>query len=160
VVNLEAGSHAVIDVIPNAEGVPHMAQGMVAGLTVTSEASGLAEPTGDITVDLNDFSFTLTGELTAGPHVLRINNLGTQVHEAVLVRLSPGTTAEAYLNTPPGSPPPAVSLGGITGIEPGAHQYIAVDLESGSYALFCFFPDPTSQAPHFILGMVSQFEVP
>jgi hypothetical protein len=75
------------------------------------------------------------------------------------VKLNDGVTAEAYLNTPPTEPPPAVSLGGITGIASGAHQYINVTLEPGNYALFCFFPDPASHAPHFVLGMVQEFVV-
>jgi hypothetical protein len=160
VVNLEPGSYALIDVIPDAEGVPHMAKGMVSTLTVTDEESGMEEPAADITIELNDYSFTLTGSLTAGDHAIRIKNLGTQVHEAVLVRLEPGKTAQDVLNAPPGSPPPAASLGGITGIEPGATQYVPVTLESGSYALFCFFPDPATQTPHFLLGMIGEFDVP
>jgi hypothetical protein len=160
VVNLEPGSYALIDLIPDAEGVPHMAKGMVSTMTVTEDQSGKEEPAADITIELNDYSFTLTGSLTAGAHTIRVKNLGDQVHEAVLVRLEPGKTAQDVLNAPPGSPPPAASLGGITGIEPGATQYIPVTFETGSYALFCFFPDTATQMPHFLLGMVGEFAVP
>ncbi len=160
IVNLDAGNYALISVIPNAEGVPGFLNGMIKALTVT-EASGAAmlEPQSDLSVDFTEFALGVSGSIAAGPHVIRFNNLGAQVHEAYLVKLNDGVTAEAYLNTPPTEPPPAVSLGGITGIAPGAHQYINVTLEPGHYALFCFFPDPASHAPHFVLGMVQEFTV-
>jgi hypothetical protein len=160
IVKLEAGNYALISVIPNAEGVPGFLNGMLKALTVI-EASGAAalEPQSDLSVDLTDFALGAPGSITAGEHVIRFNNMGTQVHEAYLVKLNDGVTAEAYLNAPLGAPPPAVSLGGITGISPGAHQYVSVTLEAGNYALFCFFPDPASHAPHFALGMVQEFTV-
>jgi limonene-1,2-epoxide hydrolase len=160
IVKLDAGNYALISVIPNAEGVPGFLNGMIKALTVT-EASGAAalEPQADLTVDLTEFALGVSGSIAAGQHVIRFNNMGRQVHEAYLVKLNDGVTAEAYLNTPPTEPPPAVSLGGITGIASGAHQYINVTLEPGNYALFCFFPDPASHAPHFVLGMVQEFVV-
>lgn len=161
IVKLEAGRYALISVIPNAEGVPGFLNGLLKALTVT-EASGAAalEPKADLTIDLNDFAFVgVSDSVAAGQYVLRFNNMGTQPHEAYLVKLNEGVTAEAYLNTPPDQPPPAVSLGGITFIAPGAHQYLNVTLEPGTYALFCFVPDPGSHAPHFVLGMMQEFTV-
>jgi hypothetical protein len=101
----------------------------------------------------------LSGSPRVGRGRIRFDNLGVQVHEAYLVKLNDGVTVEDYLNTPPTEIPPAVSLGGITGIAPGAHQYINATLEPGHYALFCFFPDPASHAPHFVLGMVQEFSI-
>lgn len=158
-VNLLAGSYALIDLIPNGEGVPHFLTGMTKTLTVIPNEEPAAEPESETTIELNDFSFAISGEFTTGKHTLRFHNAGTQPHEAVLVKLADGKTADDYLNTPPGTPPPALSLGGITGIEPGANQYIDVTFEPGNYALFCFFPDPTSHAPHFALGMIHEFTV-
>jgi ketosteroid isomerase-like protein len=157
---LDAGSYAVICVIPDAQGMPHYQHGMMKALTVT-EATGImaGEPRPDITVDLADFAFSVSGSLTAGEHIIRFNNTGTQVHEAFLVKLADGKTAEDYLNAAPGTIPPGVSLGGTTGITPGEGHYVGVTLESGNYALFCFFPDPNSHAPHFALGMVQEFAV-
>jgi len=159
-VNLEPGIYALICVIPDAQGTPHLQHGMLKTLTVIA-ASGatVAEPTADLTVDLADFSFDVSGSLTAGERVIRFVNKGKQVHEAFLVKLEAGKTAEDYLNTPPGTPPPGISLGGITGIPAGAAQHISVKLEPGTYALFCFFPDPTTHAPHFAQGMVQEFTV-
>jgi ketosteroid isomerase-like protein len=162
IVNLEPGDYAAMSIIPDADGVPGFSRGWLTALTVT-EAAGEAtrEPEGsaDLRIDLTEFALGVSGALTAGPHVIRINNQGTQQHEAYLVRLNEGVTVDQYLNTPPTEPPPAVGLGGITGIMPGAHQYVSLWLEPGHYALFCFLPDPASHAPHFALGMIQEFTV-
>ncbi|GAB4582081.1 MAG: hypothetical protein Fur0022_48340 [Anaerolineales bacterium] len=160
IVYLDAGTYALIDVIPNAEGVFHFMTGLVTTLTVTEPKDIISgEPLADITINLTEFTFLVSGELTPGEHIIRFNNAGKQVHEAVLVKLNEGVTADAYLNTPPGEIPPAISIGGITGIIPGDGNYIPVTLEAGEYALFCFFPDPGTHAPHFVQGMVLQFTV-
>jgi ketosteroid isomerase-like protein len=157
---LEAGNYVLIDIIPNAEGKPHFLSGLIKSLTVT-EPSGImpGEPKPDATVDLNDFNFKLTGSLAAGEQTIRYVNAGKQVHEAYLVKLEDGKTAQDYLNVAPGTPPLAVAVGGITGIVSGDSQYIEVTLEPGNYAVFCFLPDPTSHAPHFVVGMIQEFTV-
>ena len=159
IVKLDAGNYALISVIPNAEGVPGFLRGMLKAVKVTAATGAMLEPQPDLTVELIDFGLNLPDEITAGEHILAFDNTGAQVHEAYLVKLNDGATAETYLNTPPTEPPPAVGLGGITGITPGAKQYIPVALEPGRYAMFCFFPDPNSHAPHFALGMVKEFTV-
>lgn len=160
VVNLPAGRYALIDLIPNAEGVPHFQNGLMKALTVTEPAGdGAGEPEADATVTLGDFSFALTGELAAGEQTIRFLNSGEQAHEAFLVRLEEGKTTEDYLNTPPGEMPPGTSLGGITGIAPDDSQYIVVNLEPGTYALYCFLPDMASHAPHFALGMMQEIVI-
>lgn len=160
IVKLDAGNYAMISVIPNAEGLPGFLNGMLKALTVT-EAGGAAalEPKAEVTVDLTEFALAVPGPITAGEHVIRFSNMGLQIHEAYLVKLNDGVTADDYLSAPLDAPPPAVSLGGITGIAPGAHQYVSVTLEPGNYAIFCFFPDPNSHAPHFALGMIREFSV-
>ena len=160
IVYLEAGRYALIDVIPNAEGIPHFMHGMITTLTVTEPKGVLSgEPLADISVNLTEFAFLVSGELTPGEHIIRFNNAGKQVHEAFLIKLNEGATADDYLNTPPGEIPPAISLGGLTGLISGEGQYIPVTLEAGEYALFCFFPDPGTHAPHFVQGMMLQFTV-
>ena len=160
VVNLPAGQYALIDLIPDAEGVPHFQNGLMKALTVTEPAGDSAgEPEAGVTVTLDDFTFAVTGALAAGEQTIRFLNSGEQVHEAFLVRLEDGKTADDYLNTPPGEIPPGTSLGGITGIAPGDSQYIVVNLEPGTYALYCFLPDMASHAPHFALGMMQEIVV-
>jgi hypothetical protein len=161
IVFLDAGSYALICIIPGADGVPHFQKGMAKALTVTSEASAAVEPAGDVTISQTDFHFDVSGSLTPGTHTLRIENAGGQQHEAVLVKLAEGVTAEEYLNAAPDSTPPlGVHVGGITGILPSERNFVSIDLESGNYALYCFLTDPASGAPHFVLGMMQEFTVP
>ena len=157
---LEAGNYAMIDIIPNAEGRPHFQDGLIKALTVT-EPSGImpGEPLPDVTVELNDFNFKLSGSLAAGEQSIRFVNAGKQVHEAYLVKLDEGKTAQDYLDAASGTLPPAVAVGGITGVVSGDAQYIRVTLEPGHYAMFCFLPDPTSHAPHFVVGMIQEFTI-
>ena len=157
---LEAGNYAMIDIIPGVEGKPHFQNGLIKSLAVM-EPSGImpGEPKPDVTIDLNDFNFKASGSFSAGEQTIRFLNQGKQVHEAYLVKLEEGKTAKDYLNAEPGTPPPAAAVGGITGIIPGDSQYIKVTLEPGTYAMFCFLPDPTSHAPHFVVGMVQEFTV-
>ncbi|MBK8905389.1 MAG: nuclear transport factor 2 family protein [Anaerolineaceae bacterium] len=160
IVYLAPGSYALIDLIPNAEGVPHFQNGMMKALTVTEPDGIIAgEPLPDVTIALNDFAFFISEPLAAGEQTIRFLNRGTQVHEAFLVRLEDGKTADDYLNTPPGAISPGASLGGITGIVPGDGQYVPVTLEPGTYVLFCFLPDSGSHAPHFALGMMQEIAI-
>jgi hypothetical protein len=134
---------------------------MAKALTVTSEKTTAVEPVGDVTISQSDFHFDVSGSLTPGTHMIRIENAGGQQHEAVLVKLKEGATAEDYLSAAPGTTPPlAVHLGGITGILPRKRNFVSADLETGNYALYCFLTDPASGKPHFALGMMQEFTVP
>jgi hypothetical protein len=160
IVYLEMGSYVLIDIIPDAEGVPHFQSGLVKLLTVTEPPRVMpGEPLPDVTINLFDFNFEMSGSFAAGEQTIRFWNGGSQPHEAFLVKLAEGKTADDYLNTPPGEIPPGTSLGGITGIVPGDSQYIVVNLEPGTYALYCFFSDAAAHAPHFALGMMQEFTI-
>lgn len=160
-VYLLAGNYALIDLIPNAEGVPHFQSGLAKELLVTDPPSLMpGEPLPGLTVNLADFNFELSGAPAAGEQTIRFANQGGQPHEAYLVRLADGKTAGDYLNTPPGEIPPGAAVGGITGIVPGDGQYIQANLEPGNYALFCFLTDPASHEPHFVKGMIAEFTIP
>src|SRR6185295_4808714 len=142
------------------DGVPHFQKGMSKAMTVTSKTTAAVEPVGDVTISQTDFHFDVSGSLTPGTHTIRIENAGGQQHEAVLVKLAEGVTAEAYLGAENSTPPAGVTLGGITGILPSERNFVSIDLESGTYALYCFLTDPASGAPHFVLGMMQEFTVP
>lgn len=163
-VNLAPGNYLMLCFIPNAEGNPHVALGMVKPLTVT-EATGplAAEPASDLNLDLVDFGFNLSAPISAGPQTIRVSNQGPQEHEAFLVRLNPGVTANAFLaavapDAPPGEPP-GQGLGGFQAISVGEGGTFSIDFAPGNYALICFVEDPASGVPHFALGMVEEFTV-
>ena len=41
----------------------------------------------------------------------------------------------------------------MSGIMPGAHVFVEVDLPPGEYGLLCFLPDAKDGKPHFLHGM-------
>jgi hypothetical protein len=161
-VDLQAGTYVMMCNIPDAQGVPHFQKGMISPLTVTeTTAAAAAAPEADLTIKQEDFAFGVQNEVTAGAHVFNVTNGGKQPHEAVLVKLNEGATAKdvAAAFAPGASgPPPALPVGGVTAIGPGAAQSFPADLAPGKYALLCFITDPASGKAHAELGMMAEFE--
>jgi len=161
-VELQPGNYVMVCFIPASDGKPHLLHGMVHPLTVTANPAGsAAAPTPDITLKLSDYSFEPTPALTAGHHVIKIENAGPQPHELVLVKLATGKTAQDFLQwaeklqgPPPGTPAP-----GVTMLSSGGIAFITADLTAGDYAMFCFFQDAKDGKPHFMHGMVKQVTV-
>lgn len=163
VVDLAAGNYAIACFVPDDKGVPHVAKGMVRPVVVAAQGGvAAAEPATDVEVDLADYSFTLSKDITAGPHTLKIVNKGVQDHEMFIARLDSGATAEQlvrYVETGMHGRPPALPLGGASGMVPGAHADFAMDFRPGDYALICFIPDGKDGKPHAMHGMVKQIHV-
>lgn len=163
-VNLVPGNYLMVCFIPNAEGVPHVALGMAKPLTVTEPTGPLAaEPATNLTLELVDFMFELSAPISAGPQTIGVINKGPQDHEAFLVKLDPGATADDILaamspGAPPG-PPPGLAMGGFQAVNVGGGGAFSVEFTPGNYALICFVEDPASGVPHFALGMVEEFTV-
>jgi uncharacterized cupredoxin-like copper-binding protein len=163
-VDLAPGNYAFLCFIAGADGVPHIAKGMVAPLEVTEPATAGELPEGDAEVAAKDFSFEPPDRLSAGTQTVTLTNDGPQPHEAALVRLNEGTTVEDIQaiiasGEPPSGPPPWVSAGGSTAIMPGDQTTMTLELQAGEYAFVCFVPDPASGKPHIDLGMIAPLTV-
>jgi hypothetical protein len=160
--NLPEGQYALLCFIPSADGVPHLAKGMVRPLMVKGAGATNAEPKADVTVNMKDFHFTMPAEVKAGKQVWKVVNDGPQPHEITLVRLADGKTLEdafAWYAKPEG-PQPFNMVGGMQGISNvGAAGFIHLDLKSGNYVAMCDIPDPASGKPHSELGMLMPFIV-
>lgn len=163
VIDLTPGNYAVICVIPGPDGKPHMLNGMVKGLTVApSSVMDAPMPTTDLTLTLSNYTFAFSGPVSAGVHMIRIVNSGTQPHEAVMFRLQPGKTGADIANwvgSGMQGPPPAVPVTGISAEAPGKDNVLPVNLSAGNYALLCFMPDAQDGKPHSTHGMIHDFEV-
>jgi len=159
---LEPGSYAVACFIPSPDGVPHIAKGMITGMEVQPATGPVAAlPAGDIQVTLLEYSFAFSQPPTAGAHTFTVTNQGKEVHEVVLVQLSPGMTAKevgAWFEGGEQGPPPGVPIGGLAGMSPGQVVNFTATLEPGTYGLLCFVPGPDG-APHFVHGMTVTFTV-
>jgi uncharacterized cupredoxin-like copper-binding protein len=161
--NLAEGEYLLICLIPNKEGVPHMALGMQKPLSVKGGKPTLvSEPKAGLTITLVDFRLMLSQPITAGSHTIQVINHGTMPHEVVVLKLDPGASAKDFgAAFEPGAsgPPPGKPVGGVVGLETGAHAFFTAQFEPGRYGLICFFPDPISRTPHFTKGMALDFTV-
>jgi uncharacterized cupredoxin-like copper-binding protein len=160
---LQAGQYAVICVIPSADGVPHVMKGMIAPLTVTaaSGAAPVAEPAADVHVTLTDYAFAVTPTLSAGKHVLRVENTASQPHEVFFVKLVEGKGAPDMVNwiEKPQGPPPGQPVGGTSTFATGEVNFVSLDLAPGRYGLYCFAPDAKDGLPHVAHGMMQEITV-
>jgi uncharacterized cupredoxin-like copper-binding protein len=162
VVDLAPGNYAVICVIPDADGKPHMMQGMAKALTVTPSTDARTMPASDLTLTLTNYHFAFSTPPAAGKHVIRIVNEGTQPHEAVMFRLAPGKKGEDIANwvsTGMQGPPPGAPVAGISAEAPGKENTLLLALSAGDYALICFMPDSQDGKPHAAHGMIYNFKV-
>ncbi len=162
-VPLMPGSYALICVVPSADGVPHVAKGMVRQMTVTPATAAAATPpiVSTTTMTLADYSFTLTTPLTAGKNTIRVVSAGGQPHEVVIVRVFAGKTVQdvaAFAERPAGAPPGEV-VGGASFIAGDVANFVEVDLTPGDYGFLCFVADAKDGKPHVAHGMIQAFKV-
>ena len=161
-VDLSPGHYAVVCMIPGDGGVPHMMKGMVTPLTVTPSRRAGNMPATDLTLKLVNYAFRFSQQPKAGHHVIRVENHGTQPHEAEIFRLQPGKTGEDVFNwvaTGMQGPPPGAPVTGVTPMAPGKENTLVVDFSRGEYAVICFMPDTKDGKPHAAHGMIYNFKV-
>lgn len=169
VVDLQAGDYVLLCFIAGADGIPHVAKGMVEPLTVTAPSTNRpAEPAALTTVGLNDFAFTgVPATLSAGRTTLKVTNQGQEPHEMVVLRLEGINAQQALeiLTAPrggeaPAGPSPFKDAGGFQAIMPGQSGWSTLNLQAGEYIALCFVPSPANGfAPHFALGMMTSITV-
>jgi hypothetical protein len=159
--DLAVGQYLMLDLIPGADGVPHMGKGMLSNFAVEGTKAATAEPNTDRTVTLKDFMFDLPLTVKAGAQTWKIVNEGPQPHEIIIFRLNDGKTMDdvmAWAQTQTGAPP-FTMLGGMQGLAPGQAGWLPLDLKPGSYIAACDIPDPTTGKPHSEMGMLMPFTV-
>jgi len=165
--DLEPGKYVAACVIPAmTDGQPHFMKGMIKELTVTArrgvqQAGKTAAPATDVVMTLDDYDFRVSTPITAATKTIRLRNVAEQTHEAIIVKLNPGTTVEQFLGAmeKPQGPPPGALIGGITGIAKGRTVDIPTSFTAGDYALIGFVLDAKDGKPHLAHGMVKQFSV-
>jgi hypothetical protein len=162
IVSLTPGSYAMLCFIPSADGVPHLAKGMIRGLRVApAPIRGQREPEADARLTLNDYGFELTPALKAGRRTIRVENVGPQPHEVVFGRLTPGKTIAdvlSWLERRDG-PPPGEPFGGTVALQKGQVNFVTAEFSRGEYVLLCFVPDSGDGRPHVAHGMVRRIRV-
>lgn len=164
VLDLTPGNYVLLCLIPSPDGVPHVAKGMLAPVTVvesTVHTAARVAPEVQATVKLVDFSFTMPTDIKPGKQTWAVVNEGSQVHEINIMKLAEGKTmadVAAWVAQPEGAPPFS-NVGGFNGIDAHGTGYMDLDLTPGEYVAICHVPDPASGKPHDALGMVMPFTV-
>jgi len=161
---LEPGSYLFVCWIPSADGTPHVMKGMLHPVVVSAATTpAAAEPATDLTITLTDYDFQLSQPLTAGTHVVRLENAGAQAHEIAITALSPGKTLQDFIAWEQGGEkgplPTGRWLGGVSTLDAGGHAQFSATFAPGSYLLLCFWPDAKDGKPHIMHGMAKQITV-
>ena len=142
-------------------------------LTVTgTPPADPPEPEADIDIAFSEYTFDISGDLTAGDHLLRLENVGNELHY-IEVHRGPDGMTDAHLMlmfeamTQGAATPPDIPFDPMTDLHrvfytgdysPGMFGWLAVTLEAGTYAGFCWYPTPGGP-PHTFLGMHTVFTV-
>lgn len=160
---LDPGTYMLVCWVQSPDGRPHVMKGMIKALHVTAQgATAAAEPTPDVVMTLDDYSFTVSNPIKAGRRTIRFENRASQSHEAVIARLLPEkslTQAIVWMNEGQAGPSPVEMLGGASGIAKGRHMFITAQFTPGTYVLLCFIPDAKTGKPHSAHGMAKEITV-
>lgn len=114
-----------------------------------------------ITVEANDFAFTMPARVPAGVVTFRLVNNGRESHHAQVVRLEGGKTAADFVRafTDTAAMPAWVRyLGGPVGTGPGQDRPATTRLTPGRYVMVCRIISPDGRV-HVMKGMIREFEV-
>ncbi len=167
---------AVIDLPPGDwmawAGSPDAPQPPVVFTATGEMTSDLVEPAATATITLSSFAINVTaGSLVSGTNLLRIDNSSDQPHFLDLQKGPDGMTrdqVEAALQADMSGTPVTGGLNPNTDFTPfvststqsgGTSTWISAELEPGSYAAFCWFPDKDTGMPHAYMGMFNVFTV-
>lgn len=160
---LTPGHYAMACFLPSPDGTPHVAKGMVRPIEVVATTAAAApEPASDLVITMKDYTWDVSAPITAGTHVIRMENAGPQLHEVQIMQLAPGKSAkdlQAWMTTGMKGPPPAMPVGGYAGLAPGLHGFITTTFAAGKYVFVCYVPDKKDNKPHLMHGMMKEITV-
>ena len=135
----------------------------------------------DVSLTTSEYAFGgLPTELTAGPAVFTVQNIGEEVHEVLVMRKNDGVTetAEEIIALPEEEAMAKATMVGVAFGFPGSTAFTTMDLTPGDYIAVCFLPQgatpemmaqmpegpdgtmpPGAGPPHAMAGMVQEFTV-
>jgi hypothetical protein len=161
ILDLEEGSYVLLCFVEGADGLPHLAKGMVAPMEVVDEGNEAIAPPADGQIVLDDFSIEMP-EGFDGSGTFEIVNEGEQPHEIAFLRVADGKTpgdVEAFFKGEVEGPPPFDFAGGMQAIPGEGTALLPLELEDGTYIGLCFVPDPETGSAHVDLGMITLFTI-
>lgn len=117
-------------------------------------------------VDIEAVEYRFEGvpdQLDAGRVSFALENTGVEDHEMVLFKAADGVTEslDELLALPEEEMFSKLEFTGVTFGGPGSTNYVAVDLEAGTYFLVCAIPQGGGEdgPPHFMAGMQATITV-
>lgn len=161
--HFEPGDYVVICAITTPEGTSHFEVGMVHEFVVrngSGDAARQTAPEADLVMRLLDYDFEMSAPLTAGRHVIRVENAGVEPHDVSLLKLESGMTVDdlrAWLRKPEGAPPGRFEAY-LAALSSGAEAFLEAEVTPGDYVLLCFVDGPTG-VPHHERGMIRHIRV-
>ena len=128
------------------------------------------DPGADLKFTLYEFGIMVEGAMTAGDHLVQVENVGAQPHFLELEMVPAGTTnddltalVESFMS---GTPVPGgLSESDFTPVtytptqSIGTSTWRMMSLEAGTYGAVCWFPNAGTGAPHAFMGMHNVFEM-
>ena len=146
--HLRRGTYALVCDMPMpGEGHSHRKSGMMKRLDVVGEpVNDGIEPAADLVVRILKEGFDFSPVLSAGRHVVRVENAASDMRQFRIQRVLPGSTVEdartwergrsangRVIDGADGSSPPFDARGRLSGIPPGQHLLTTIDLPAGTY---------------------------
>ena len=128
------------------------------------------DPGADLKFTLYEFGIMVEGAMTAGEHIVQVENVGAQPHFLELEMVPAGTTnddltalTESFMS---GTPVPGgLAESDFTPVtytptqSIGTSTWRVMSLEAGTYDAVCWFPNAGTGLPHAFMGMHDVFEI-
>jgi hypothetical protein len=160
---LTAGRYVVLCTYPAENGQTHVDKGMIARLQVDA-ASGAtttrAPAEADITLRMRDHGFQLTAPVSGGRPLWHLLNIGTEPHQAVLIRLPDGVaeySERTWLSNGGRGTREGIPSGGVVELPADGEAWFRIELAPGRYVLLC--GELEEEGRHFDLGMIYRFQI-
>jgi hypothetical protein len=123
-------------------------------ITVTEATNPAPEPTADYTINMAEYAFALPGDIKAGTHLVKFENIGTEDHLAFVFKLPDGMTPEEAMHSNDGSVDDWAEAQGVHAVGGGSANYVEMTFEAGATYLFdCPIPNDEGVS-HDEMGMM------
>lgn len=158
---LEPGSYVIICGMPGKKHQTHAALGMQKPLRVLDTRPPPPEFAGHFHMAMFEYEYVVVQPLQKGHHTFYVINRGRLSHQASIIRLNPGASAEDVLRALEDNPSrlPGTLIGGMSGLEPGRDGTFTAELSPGRYAIMCLFSNAHASDSHAAKGMVMNFTI-
>jgi len=159
---LEPGSYVIICGMPGKKHQTHAALGMQKALRVLDTRPPPPEFAGHFHMAMFEYEYVVVQPLQKGRHTFYVINRGSLSHQASVIRLNPGASAQDVLRALDQENPsrlPGTLIGGMSGLEPGGDGTFTAELTPGRYAIMCLFSNAHASDSHAAKGMVMNFTI-